>query len=293
MSLFRKHGKKIVLLLVLLVVLTGCAKTTGADGKTLPEKIIYTTTTFKDVITNESWITALLVYPMAWLINILAEKTGVILAIILTTLIVNIILLPVTIKSTASQQKIQMLQPEIERITKRYEGRDDDYAKQQQAAELQAVYQKHGVNPLASLGTTITTLPLLISMYQAVIRAEAVCNGTFMGYDLQLTIKEGVQTGGKIQTIAIIIFVLMALSQYLSMNIPVWLAKRQAVKERIRNYDRTTEDDTRKLTNVTMLVMVCLLAISMPTAMSVYWIVSSMANVLKTFLIQVLVVNKG
>ena len=102
----KKISKKVLLIAVLLVLLAGCTQTTGADGRTLPEKIIYTTTTFKDVLAKESWFTAIFVYPIAQGINFLTPFVGVVAAVILLTLAVNLIILPISINATAGQQKM-------------------------------------------------------------------------------------------------------------------------------------------------------------------------------------------
>ncbi len=287
MKLLTKNSRKILLLLILLFVVTGCTRTTDASGNILPEKIIYSETTFKDMLTNENWFTAFLVYPIAQVINFFSPKVGVVLSVIIAAVLVNLVILPFTIKSTASGQKMQELQPEMQRIQKKYEGRDDQASKLQQAQEMQALYNKYNVNPMASLFGVFFTLPPLIAILQAVNRSNAVLTGTFMGYDLQASLRDGFASGGRNMVIAIVIFLLLVATQYLSMSIPKWLATANTP-----DYKRTREDDSQRVTNLTMVVVVGLMSLSMPTAVSIYWIISSTINALKTLVIQKLVVEK-
>ena len=287
MKSLKKNSKKILLLLIFLVILCGCAKTTGEDGKILPEKIIYSETTFKEMLTNDNWFTAIFVYPIAQVINFFAAKTGVVMAVIIAAVLVNLILLPLTIKSTASTQKMQALQPEIQKIQKKYEGRDDQGSKLFMAQELQTLYNKNKVSPMGSFIGLFLTLPMLIAMLQAVNRSNAVLTGTFLGYDLQASMKDWFAAGGKIRIAFIVIILLLVSTQYLSMSIPRWMANAS-----IPDYKRTREDESQHVTNLTMVIVVSLMALSMPTALSIYWIISSTINILKTVAIQKLVVDK-
>ncbi len=277
----------LVMLIVLLALLTGCQRNTDASGNTLPEKIIYLTTPWKDML-NESFFTAIFVYPLSQCVNWLGENLhSSVLGVIITTILYNILTLSLSIKSTVSTQKMQMLQPELTAIQAKYAGRDDDNAKMQQAQEMQALYNKHGINPLGSLVTPFLTFPILIAMYYAVQRAEVVCNGSFAGIPLSTTplaAFKNLSTGWPIA----IMFVLMAVTQLVSSKIPSWLAERK--KKQSSSY-RAYKDvnNTNKQTNMMMYSMVAIVIIigmKWPAAMTVYWLVNSVVNILKTVFIQ-------
>lgn len=291
---FVRKNKKILLLFVLLLVLTGCTAVTGPDGKTLPEKIIYSTTTWKEMFKNESWFTALITYPVAQLINFLAPKTGVVLAITIATVLVNLLLLPLTIKSTAGTQQMQMMQPELDKIQKKYEGKDDERSRLMMSQEMSALYKKYNVNPMTTLLGTFLTLPVFIAMYNAVIRAESVVNGTFLGVDLQLSPRAALSIGGKTLAVILVIFVIMGITQALTTLLPKWLAKNKNKKDhKIRNYDEKPQKDQTTTMTITMLIMVLFMGFTFPAGMSVYWAVNSIVNIVKTIVIQKLVVEKG
>ena len=50
----------------------------------------------------------------------------------------SILILPIMIKSTESTQKMQLIQPEMERIQRKYAGRRDQASQMRQSAEIQA-----------------------------------------------------------------------------------------------------------------------------------------------------------
>lgn len=82
------------------------------------------------------------------------------LAIILFTLIVRIILLPLNIKQTRSQVKLQEIQPEIKKLQEKYKN---DPQKSQQ--EIMKLYKEKGVNPMGGCLPLLIQLPILWALF--------------------------------------------------------------------------------------------------------------------------------
>ena len=264
MKLFPKKYMKALAVMLIMFALVGCSRVTDTEGKTLAEKIIYLSTPWKDMFANENWFTALFVYPIAQLINYLAPKTGVVVAILLTTIVVNLVILPLSFKSTAGTQKMQMVQPELDKIQKKYEGKDDERSRMMMSQEMNNLYKKYDIHPFATIGGTFITFPVIIAMYQAVIRADAVVNGTFMGVDLQLSPRAAISEGGKTMAVCLVIFVIMGISQYCTTNVPRWLAESKNKKDhKVRSYSEESAQATQtKTMTYTMLVMILFMGFS-------------------------------
>jgi YidC/Oxa1 family membrane protein insertase len=86
-------------------------------------------------------------------------------AIIALTLIVRTLLLPLAIKQIRSMREMQRLQPELNRLKQKY--RNDRNALNQ---ETMALYQREGINPLASCLPMFAQFPILFAMYAALRR---------------------------------------------------------------------------------------------------------------------------
>ena len=91
------------------------------------------------------------------------------LCIILFTIVIYMLLLPLTIK----QQKFSRLQskmnPELQAIQKKYKGKNQDQAAMMKMnEETQAVYQKYGVNPMGSCLQMIIQMPILFALYRVI-----------------------------------------------------------------------------------------------------------------------------
>jgi YidC/Oxa1 family membrane protein insertase len=83
------------------------------------------------------------------------------IAIIFLTLIIRIILFPISIKAVKSQRGLQTLQPKIQELQKKY--KDD---KEKQAKEVLELYKKEKINPFSGLLLALIQLPILIALYR-------------------------------------------------------------------------------------------------------------------------------
>lgn len=286
-----KINKKTVLMVLIIVglfVLSGCQRNVDANGVTLPEKVIALSTSWSNAM-NEGVLSALLVWPLAQLINLVnSVVNSPVISIVVVTILYNLITLPLSIKSTVSTQKLQIIQPELLKIQAKYEGKTDDNSKLRQAQEMQALYSKNGISPLGSMIMPFIQLPVLISMYYAVQRSEAVVNGTFASLPMITTPKAAIANISKGWPL-VLIFVLMCVSQFISSKVPMWLAdKKRKATNKYKAYAQP-ENNTQSQQNImmiSMIAMVGVIGLGWPIAMSIYWLISSIANIGKTLFIQ-------
>jgi len=106
---------------------------------------------------------------LLWIYSVLGHNFG--LAIILFTLVVRLITYPLTaqqMKSTNAMQEMQKSK-KWQEIQKKYKGE-----KEKLAQEQMALYKEMGINPFGSCLPTLIQFPVIIGLYQAIIRALAV-----------------------------------------------------------------------------------------------------------------------
>lgn len=279
-----KKTQRLLFVVAAVLLLTGCGRIVGEDGQVLPEKIIYLSTTFSQMINNEGWFEALFVWPFAQLINFLAQYINVAIAVVVVTIFSRIVILPLSIKSAVQTQKMQVIQPQLLKIQAKYEGKTDDQSKMAMSQEMMNLYQKYDINPLGTIGGTFLNFPIMIAIWQAVQRASSVMEGSFLGLSMDVKPLTEITTnlvgsGWKY----IILIVLLAITQFVSVKLPTYLARKN-MKERDRK-NAKANDQTETMMNMT-LVMIVVMSISMPTAMSFYWIVSAIVQSIQTVFIQ-------
>ena len=106
-----------------------------------------------------SWVSKYIIIPIfAWLDNSIANY-GII--ILLLTLMIKLVLFPLTYKSYLSQAKMRVLKPEIDEINKKYPKKEDNMKKQRAQMDL---YKKAGVNPMGGCLPLLLQFPFLIAM---------------------------------------------------------------------------------------------------------------------------------
>lgn len=85
------------------------------------------------------------------------------LAIILLTVIIKLVLLPLSHKSIKSRYEMSRLQPQIKELQKKYKK------KEEQSKELMKLYKEHNINPLSGCLPLLIQLPILIALYRVLI----------------------------------------------------------------------------------------------------------------------------
>jgi YidC/Oxa1 family membrane protein insertase len=87
-------------------------------------------------------------------------------AIIILTILINIVMFPLRHKSVVSMRKMQELQPQIKAIQERYSKlKATDPERQKMNQELMALYREKGVNPASGCVPMLLTMPVLFSFY--------------------------------------------------------------------------------------------------------------------------------
>lgn len=169
-SRLRKRWLTIFVLIGVLALLSGC-------------------TEINEPITEDSegiW-NQYFVYPLSWLIIYFADlfnsSYAYGLSIIVLTVIIRILLLPLNIKQLKSSKAMQDIQPELKKLQEKYSSKDAQ-TQQKLQQETMALFQKHGVNPLAGCLPIFIQMPILIAMYHAIMRTEEISGHQFLWFAL-------------------------------------------------------------------------------------------------------------
>ncbi len=85
------------------------------------------------------------------------------LAIILLTLLVRILVLPLSIKATRSQREMQLIQPELKKLREKHKGN-----RQKMNEEMMKLYQEHGINPFGGCLPLLLQMPVLFGLFYVI-----------------------------------------------------------------------------------------------------------------------------
>jgi len=119
-----------------------------------------------------------LTQPLFWLLDKIYRYVGNFgIAIIAGTVIIRLLLLPLANASFKSMNKMKKVQPEMERIKKRFA---DDAQRQQQ--EMMELYKREKVNPLTGCLPMFVQIPILFSFYKVQIVTIEMYHAPFLGW---------------------------------------------------------------------------------------------------------------
>ena len=99
--------------------------------------------------------------------------SNVALTIILFTLVVNVLMIPLTVRQQKFSKMSSIMNPELQKIQKKYEGKRDERSMRMQQAETQAVYDKYGASPAGGCLPMLIQLPILFALYRVIYNVPA------------------------------------------------------------------------------------------------------------------------
>lgn len=143
---------------------------------------------------------------LGWILNAIYEflalftndvngigMANIALCIILFTIIVKMLMLPLTIKQQKSTKLSAQMSPEITAIQEKYKGKNDEASRMKMQKETQAIYDKYGTNPMSGCLPLLISLPILFALYRVIYAIPAYINDVYDMYELAATAIQGVE----------------------------------------------------------------------------------------------------
>ncbi|KRN09231.1 Stage III sporulation protein J [Liquorilactobacillus mali KCTC 3596 = DSM 20444] len=180
------------------------------------------------------------------------------LGIILFTIIIRVILLPLMFYQMKSMRKTTELQPQLKALQSKYSTKDME-TQNKLRAEQQKLYAEAGVNPVAGCLPMVIQMPILIALYQAILRSEVLKSGTFLWMKL----------GDKDPYF--VLPILAAIFTFLTSKLSMMSQPEQNGMTTAMTYG--------------MPIFILITAISLPSALSLYWVIGNAFSAGQTLLI--------
>jgi YidC/Oxa1 family membrane protein insertase len=115
------------------------------------------------------------------------------IAIILLTIVVRLLLYPLSQKQMVSMARMQKLQPRMKMLQEKYAGN-----KEKLNEEMMRLYKDNNVNPMAGCLPLLVQLPIMIVLFQVLMHYEVAANATFLGVQLEHSIFYGLAAAMKV-----------------------------------------------------------------------------------------------
>jgi len=127
-----------------------------------------------NVITRPfSFILGKILEGIFWFLGLFTDYPSAGAAIIIMTVIIYLLLLPLTVKQQKFSKLSNKMNPELQAIRNKYQGKTDQDSMMKMNEETKLVYQKYGVNPSGSCIQLLIQLPILWSLYRVIYNMPA------------------------------------------------------------------------------------------------------------------------
>lgn len=216
---------------------------------------------------NGLWV-GIFVRPLAWCIIKLGKLVGNYgISVMLIGLIIRLILLPFSAKTSKQQENMKKAQPDIERIEKKYANRTDQEAMMQKSQETLAVYQKYQINPMSSCLISFIQLPLFFAFLEAINRVPAIFENNFWKFQLGTTPLVGIKAGNYYYIILLVLILLFTLLSF---------------KNSMSSMSGSSEQMKQtKYMLIFMTVFIGIASFQLPSAIALYWVVTNAFQVIQ------------
>ena len=217
--------------------------------------------------------TSLFVKPLAWIIvkiGLIVKNYG--LAIMIVGLILRLLMFPISKKSTNMNINMQKAQKDLTKLEKKYKGKDDRDSMMAKSQEMMLIYKKNDINPFSSCLFAFLQLPIFFAFLEAVYRVPAFFEKNFLVFNLGTTPLEGIKSGNYWYIILVALIILATVFSFKNMNTA---SNEEQAKQ-------------MKMMSTFMIVFISFVSFGLPTSIALYWIISNGFTV-----IQNLVLKKG
>jgi YidC/Oxa1 family membrane protein insertase len=191
------------------------------------------------------------------------------ISLIIITLIIRMIVFPLTLNMAKQAKVMKEVQPELEKLQKKYakkEQNQENMMKQNQ--EMMAIYKKYNINPALGCIFSFIQLPLFIAFFEAIQRTPAIYEDTFLGMHLGTTASVGISTSMFYSYL--ILIVLIGVTTYLSFKM---------------NQTDLGSNPTMKYMPIMMTAMIIMMGFVMPSGLGIYWVTSNIFTIVQNAIV--------
>ncbi|PFG39785.1 YidC/Oxa1 family membrane protein insertase [Georgenia soli] len=211
-----------------------------------------------------------------------------VLSIVGLTIVIRILIIPLFFKQIKAARGMQLVQPEMQKLQKKYKGKTDPASRQKMQEEMMALYREHGTNPFASCLPILLQMPIFFALFRVLnslgplstgdypkdsigpltqqLAAEAE-SSTLFGAPISATFLSSDLTSVKIVTVFLIIL----------MSVTTFLTQRQLT---MKNMPASALDNPmarqQKMLMYILPLVFAFSGVNFPIGVLIYWSVSNL-----------------
>ena len=219
---------------------------------------------------------------LVYLTHLLGGSFG--LAIIALTLLIRLVLIPLTLPAMKSAQKMKELKPRLDELKKKH-AKD----KRQLQIEQLNLYKEQGINPAAGCLPTIVQFAILIAMYRVFIDFIQNGNGESLMANMQFFWLD-LSKPDRLHILPILAGETQLILSQMLMTAKEHHEAKELTKE-AQKKEKTKGEDTQEMAETlqqqmlyVMPVMTGLIAWNLPSGLAVYWVVTTIFSLVQQYI---------
>ncbi len=229
----------------------------------------------------------LFIKPLSYLIIQIGKFLGNYgLAIIVVTLLIRLIIFPISQKSAMQSENMKYAQKDLEKLEQKYRNRDSQDDQMKKAQEMMGIYKKYNINPMSGCLFAFIQMPLFFAFLESLNRLPIVFEGKFLGYNLGMSpfVK---LFGGSFSFNKLFASFSNGSFIYLLLPIIVGLATYFSFKlnSGVGGGSEEQQHQMKTMMNV-MLVFIVFTSFTMPTSIILYWVTGSLFTIVQAWIIR-------
>ncbi len=281
--------KKIIITIVLIFMLTGCVQTFRHDDKNYYTNILClpedgkTIDIYKENDVDVSglepcsdfsisegeyegvWST-IFIRPLAWLLISIGEKVGSFgFAIIIVTLMLRILVMPITAQTAKQSENMKKAKPDLEALEKKYKDKKDKDVMMQKGQEQLLLYKKHNIKPLAGCLFAFIQIPFFLAFFQSINRVPVLFEENFLGiFMLGRTPIEAISRGEIHYAIFIVLIILTTHYSFKLNQSGTAVGEQEAQMQTMMKF---------------MIVFISIISFTLAVGIGLYWVFNSLFTI--------------
>ncbi|MBE1877514.1 membrane protein insertase YidC [Myceligenerans pegani] len=100
-----------------------------------------------------------------------------VLSIVMLVIVMRILLIPLFFRQIKASRGMQLMQPELQAVQKKYKGKTDPASREAMTRETMELYRKHGTNPFASCMPILLQSPIFFALFSVLNGLKAIAAG--------------------------------------------------------------------------------------------------------------------
>ena len=193
------------------------------------------------------------------------------LAVIFVTILIRLIMFPLTKKTALQSENMKNAKPELDKLEKKYKDKNDQASMMAKSQEMMGIYKKYNISPMSGCLFSFIQIPLFFAFYESLNRLPSIFEGNFLGLNLGTTPLTGLSNGDYGYVILII---LVVGATYLSTKL-----------NQTASMSSEQEKQMKTMMNM-MIVFIFIASFNVATSIALYWITNSTCTIIQNLLVK-------